>query len=225
MPFRSFNGRVAAGLMLAGFVLAAAGCQSVGKSLDNGAIKPDAPKAKASELRAYCPTVTLREGTAYFNTYAKGGQDDADKLIYQAAISEVTRDCSRNDGTLTMNVAVAGRVVPGPLGSAGTITMPIRIVVVQGSQVLYSQLHQYKLQITSTTAATQFVFNDPNVSVPLPAEGTYQVYAGFDEGPPKTAKSDGAKPARKVRKPKKPAAPAAEAPAQGTSTSLSDIPR
>jgi len=51
------------------------------------------------------------------------------------------------------------------------------------------------------------------------------VYAGFDEGPPKTAKSDGAKPARKVRKPKKPAAPAAEAPAQGTSTSLSDIPR
>ncbi len=188
MPFRSFNGRVAAGLMLAGVVPAAAGCQSVGKSLDNGAIKPDAPKAKASELRAYCPTVTLREGTAYFNTYAKGGQDDADKLIYQAAISEVTRDCSRNDGTLTMNVAVAGKVVPGPKGEAGSITMPIRIVVVHGSDVLYSQLHQYKLQVTDTSAATQFVFNDPNVTIPEPTDKGYQIFAGYDEGPPSKKK-------------------------------------
>ena len=72
MVFRSFNGRFAAGLMVAGFVLSVAGCQSVGKALDNGALKPDTPKVKASDLRAYCPKVTLRDGTAYFNTYATG---------------------------------------------------------------------------------------------------------------------------------------------------------
>ena len=226
MVFRSFNGRFAAGLMVAGFVLSVAGCQSVGKALDNGALKPDTPKVKASDLRAYCPKVTLREGTAYFSTYTRGGQGDASKLVYQAAISDVTRDCSRTDGTLTMNVAVAGKVVPGPVGGAGTITMPIRIVVVQGSQVLYSQLHQYKVQIGDTSAATQFVFNDPNVSVPLPTANTYQVFAGFDEGPPKAAAADEEKPVRKAVRRKKKPAPVAAAPAQApTQTHMSDIPR
>ncbi|CAM5509414.1 hypothetical protein ATER59S_03809 [Aquamicrobium terrae] len=225
MVFRSFDGRVAASLMVTGFVLSLAGCQSAGKAMDNGALQPDPPKVKASDLRAYCPKVTLREGTAYFNSYAKGGQDDPSKLAYQAAISDVTRDCSRSDGTLTMNVAAAGKVVPGPMGSAGTVTMPIRVVVAQGSQVLYSQLHQYKLPITDTSAATQFAFSDPNVSVPVPAADTYQVFVGFDEGPPKAAKPAAARPAPKVARKKKPVTPAA-APAQPpTQTSISDIPR
>jgi hypothetical protein len=62
--------------------------------------------------------------------------------------------------------------------------MPIRVVVVHGSDVLYSQLHQYKLQVSDMSAATQFVFNDPNVVVPEPTAKDYQLFAGFDEGPP-----------------------------------------
>ncbi|WP_315919311.1 hypothetical protein [Mesorhizobium sp. SP-1A] len=228
MVFRTFNSRAIAGLLLTGF--AVAGCQSTGKAIDSGALKPDATKVKASDLRGYCPSVTLREGTAFYNNYAKGGQDDSTKLIYQAALSDVTRDCTRTDSTLGMKVAVAGKVVPGPLGKAGTVTLPIRVAVVQGSQVLYSKLYQYQVHVNDTSAATQFVFNDPNVSVPLPAASTYQVFAGFDEGPAQKAKSEAAsKPAvRKVRK-KRPA-PAAAAPAAApaqapTQTHESDIPR
>lgn len=233
MVFASFNGRFFAGLALCGFMLAAAGCQSgdsgilnVGKGkVKMGDLSPPPKsdeKVNQSDLLAYCPKVTLRDGTAYFNTYAKGGQGDAAKIVYQASISDVTRDCSRANGTLAMKVAVAGKVVPGPLGTAGAITMPIRIVVVHGADVLYSQLHQYKVQISDTSAATQFVFNDPNVSVPEPTGKDYQVFAGYDEGPPKVAGNDDAKPARKARRKKKPAPAAVEAPA---STSLSDIPR
>lgn len=223
MVFRPISGRLAAGLAMSGFVFAIAGCQSAGTVMGSAA-QEQTEKVKASDLRAYCPKVTLREGTAYFNTYARGGQDDPAKLVYQAAITDVTRDCSRTDGILNMNVAVAGKVVPGPLGAAGSITMPIRVAVVQGDKVLYSQLHQYKLQIADTSAATQFVFKDSNVSLPIPPDGTYQVYAGYDEGPPKAA----AKPAPKVSKPKKKKpAPVAAAPAEAPapSTSLSDIPR
>ncbi len=200
MAFACFNGRFFAGLALSGLMLAAAGCQSGDKGVlgmggNQQASVPDT-RVKASELLAYCPAITLREGTAYFNTYAKGGKkapaadefadaaDDSANIVYQAAITDVTRDCSRNAGMLTMNVAVAGKVVPGPKGGAGAITMPIRVVVVHGSEVLYSQLHQYKLQITDTSAATQFVFNDPNVTIPEPSDKSYQVFAGYDEGPP-----------------------------------------
>jgi hypothetical protein len=189
MGCRSFSRRFLGGVALSGFMLAVAGCQSgdAGSVLNlGGADKPPQEKVLASELIGYCPRVQLREGTAFFNTYAKGGQDDPAKIIYQASIGDVTRSCTRANGMLTMNIAVAGRVVTGPAGTPGTVNMPIRIAVSRGGEVLYSQLHKYQVAVGEGSGATQFVFNDPNVSVPIPGAGeTLQVFAGYDEGPPK----------------------------------------
>nr|WIE90920.1 hypothetical protein P9270_025875 [Mesorhizobium sp. WSM4875] len=240
MRFYSVNRRVVAGLALTGFMLAAAGCQSS----DNGILNfgfskkdptapppPQDPKVLASQLRAYCPKVTLRDGTAFFNTYAKGaaaktkkkkvdaaadaeaeaaaaaqtgpnGQPvdpnrDPAKIIYQTSITDVTRDCTHENGQLTMKIAVAGKVVPGPLFTPGTVTMPIRIAVQHGPDVLYSQLHQYQVQVTDPSAATQFVFTDTNVVVPEPTARDYQAYAGYDENAP--AATDKSKAKRKKR--------------------------
>ncbi|RUV44723.1 MULTISPECIES: hypothetical protein [unclassified Mesorhizobium] len=240
MRFYSVNRRVVAGLALTGFMLAAAGCQSS----DNGILNfgfskkdptapppPQDPKVLASQLRAYCPKVTLRDGTAFFNTYAKGaaaktkkkkvdaaadaeaeaaaaaqtgpnGQPvdpnrDPAKIIYQASITDVTRDCIHENGQLTMKIAVAGKVVPGPQFTPGTVTMPIRIAVQHGHDVLYSQLHQYQVQVTDPSAATQFVFTDTNVVVPEPTARDYQAYAGYDENAP--AATDKSKARRKKR--------------------------
>lgn len=232
MAFYSVNRRLVAGLALTGFMLAAAGCQSsdngilnlgIGKKPDPTApIPPPDPKVLASQLRAYCPKVTLRDGTAYFNTYAKGttakpkkkkgdaaadAQAEADaaaaqtgpngqpvdpnhdpaKIIYQASISDMTRDCTHADGQMSMKIAVAGKVVPGPMFAPGTVTMPIRIAVQHGDEVLYSQVHLYQVQVTDPSAATQFVFTDANVVVPEPSARDYQAYAGFDENTPAPA--------------------------------------
>ena len=230
MAFRTSSGRFLAGLALTGFMLAAAGCQSgdngilnlgFGKKDPTAPPPPQDPKILASQLNAYCPRVTLRDGTAFFNTYSKDVQkpkpkskpmrklkktgdaeadaaaqaaadaaaatppDDSARIIYQASIADVTRDCSRADGQLTMKIAVAGKIVPGPKFSPGTITMPIRTAVMHGTEVLYSQIHQYQVQVTDPSVATQFVFTDSNVVVPAPTAQDYQVYAGYDETAPK----------------------------------------
>ncbi|MEQ1950844.1 hypothetical protein [Mesorhizobium sp. CN2-181] len=183
--------RIVPGLMLAGFMLAAAGCQSgdSGSALLGGgnkeATKPSTKKVLESELRGYCPLVNLRDGTAYFNSYAKGGQDDPSKLSYQASIADVTRACTRSGGMLNINVAVAGKVVPGPAGASGTITMPVRVVVMQGDTIVYSELKKHQVAVSDPSAATQFVVNDPNISLPDPTVRNIRIYAGFDEGPPK----------------------------------------
>lgn len=137
------------------------------------------------ELRAYCPRVDLREGTAFYRTYEKGGKEteDANLVIYQAALAETSRDCKYANGVLTMTVAAAGRVVPGPKGKGGTITMPIRVAVTQGDEVLYSKLSQQDVQI-GETGATQFVFKDTEVSFPQPTTRNITVFVGYDEGPP-----------------------------------------
>lgn len=246
MAFYSVNRRLVAGLALTGFMLAAAGCQSSDNGiLDFGFSKkdptapppPQDPKVLASQLRAYCPKVTIRDGTAFFNTYAKGtvakpkkkkkgdpaadaeaeaaaaaaaqtgpnGQPvdpdhDPSKIIYQASVSDVTRDCTHANGQLAMKIAVAGKVVPGPMFAPGTVTMPIRIAVQHGNDVLYSQLHQYQVQVTDSSAATQFVFTDVNVLVPEPTARDYQAYAGYDENTPAPA-AEKAKGKRKKRAP------------------------
>ena len=85
---------------------------------------------------------------------------------------------------LTMNVAVAGRVVPGPAGVSGAVTLPIRIVVTHGEEIQYSQLHTYQVA-AGGGQVQQFVFNDPAVTIPNPTDRGIQVFAGFDGGPPK----------------------------------------
>ena len=65
---------------------------------------------------------------------------------------------------------------------AGTITMPIRVAVVEGDKVLYSKLHEQTVQV-SQTGATQFIFTDPGVNLPRPSGPNYLVFVGYDEGP------------------------------------------
>lgn len=134
------------------------------------------------ELRAYCPKVTLRDGTSFFRTYEGKDTEDPQAVIYQAALGETSRDCSYANGMLTMVVAVAGRVVPGPKGRDGNITMPIRVAVTRGEEVLYSQLHQQPVQVASA-GATQFVFKDSAVTFPAPTSRNITVFVGYDEGP------------------------------------------
>ncbi len=111
-----------------------------------------------------------RKTPAYFNTYAKGGEDDPAKLIYQASISDVTRSCSRATGMLTMNVAVAGRVVPGPAGASGTVTCRSGSWSLQrrrGALLAAASITRCR---SAAARRTQFVFNDPNVTVPIPTD-------------------------------------------------------
>jgi hypothetical protein len=192
-------------LFAAGLILTLAGCQSGGglSKLDPGvkdAPPPPSTKISEKDLLAYCPTVTLREGTAFYSTYAKGARkartDEDDPLanpnaqpdnsasrIYQAAISDVTRSCYYIGGMLTMTVAAAGKVVPGPMAKVGSVTLPIRVAVLRDGEAIYSNLAKYPVQIADTSEAAQFLYSNANVTFEAPAKHNIQVFVGFDAGP------------------------------------------
>jgi hypothetical protein len=175
-------------------LLAAAGCNSTKgpDALDLGATP--APKAAeekvlASDLVGFCPQVTLREGTAVTTKYEKGGDGDAARIVYQGSISDVTRSCKRSDGNVSITVGVAGKVVPGPKASGDPTSLPIRVAIVDGDNVLYSELQNFQVTVVAGQAATQFVFSDPNPLVPTASIKAVQIFVGFDEGPPKPKKA------------------------------------
>ena len=113
-----------------------------------------APEGKVlqSELRAYCPPVTLREGTAFFNTYEKGGDNDPTKLIYQSSISAVTRSCSaRRHGDHEHRSGRQGRARPGRHRRLGDDADPHRRHPA-ATEVLYSQIHKYEVAVNKRPA-------------------------------------------------------------------------
>lgn len=165
-----------------------AACTTSGSGGMFGALKkkddaPPPPQISDAALHAYCPPVQLRDGTAYYNTYEKGAKDDPTRIVYQASLTDTTRNCTRANGNLVMDVAAAGKVVPGSKVKAGTITMPIRVAVLKGDKVVFSKLEKYPVEITDMNAATQFIFNEKGVTIPEADAQSVRVYVGYDEGP------------------------------------------
>src|SRR5690606_32745809 len=74
-----------------------AGCQSAGTGAQTAEPPPDA--VRESELRAYCPPATVREGTQAFRIYEGNAEGDPNRIVYQASIDQTTRACTYGEGT------------------------------------------------------------------------------------------------------------------------------
>ena len=146
---------------------------------------PNAPtrlKNTRNELTDYCPAVRIRAGTEAFRDY-RGKEKDDDKVRYQATITKVARECAYVGGNLEIKVGARGRVITGPAGGAGTLTMPIRVAVTRGTDTVYSKLHKPQSTISEGSANTEFSFVDDKVIIEAPRITNVRVYIGFDEGP------------------------------------------
>jgi hypothetical protein len=146
----------------------------------------------------YCPPLYIREGTEALSLYDKGHDADPDYVRFLGSIRKTARECHQNGDVLTIKVGVAGRVVAGPKGSAGTVTLPLRIAVTkqlsEDKPPLYSQLFKVEVPVAAPTLSADYsqVFDQVNVKVG-PEDHDLIVYVGFDEG---KKKESGAKVAK-----------------------------
>ncbi|TPW28738.1 hypothetical protein FJU11_08955 [Pararhizobium mangrovi] len=172
--------RIAAALSVLTVV---AGCSTFGGSAGTNTVASAGDTGGQAIVRGTCPKVELREGTSSYRTYkggAKKGPDSA--VVRQASIDQASRECRVNGNQVTMKVGAAGRVIAGPAGGSGPVTMPIRVAVIgDNGNVLYSKLTQYKTTVP-TSSAKQFLFTH-DVPLTLAETTSAQVFVGFDTGP------------------------------------------
>jgi len=183
-----------AGLAAACVALALSGCQT-GDTLGalniggiGGGGQSQQPPAgqetiTAAELMAYCPAVTLAADDAVLNSYQRGGEGDASKLAYRAAITDTTRSCTYGGGMTAMTIGIAGRLIPGPAGSIGTVRLPLRITVYQDTSEIHTQRFDHDVAVADTAGATQFIVVDRNFSMPNPTSRNVRVIVGFEQAP------------------------------------------
>lgn len=174
---------------------ALAGCSQTDNPADLGVTSdPSGVQAahqqqtQTAVVQGSCPQVYLRDGTSVLQRHGKGAKDDPQSLAYQVTLADTTRQCVLNESQLVMTVMVQGRLVVGPAGASGTVNVPLRVSVLDGSTVLYSELEQYPVTIPADDSAAQFVYTKTNVAIPGGSGGFTKVYVGFDDGPAKKRK-------------------------------------
>ena len=178
-------------LLVAG--IAVAGCTTVESVLGPmGSVfttpspsDPNAPPGTPQRTaEVECPQITVRSGAA---TWQVPPGSTATNIRYQASLGQLARECAVLGETMTVKVGIEGRVLVGPKGGPGSVTVPLRIAVVQeGPQPRSLWTKFYSIPVTIARGTTQAAFAqvEDDVTFVMPANKRdleqYIVYVGFD---------------------------------------------
>ena len=157
------------------------------KPAQNASEKPIVRPVASTDIN--CPPVDIAQNGAAVRV---GGADNA-SVRYQFNIGDTARECDpAGPGQVTIKVGVAGEVVIGPAGAAGTYSVPLRVTVTNlaDKKPLFSQTYQVQAT-TDGVQAGQFRI----VTEPIPAPRTtlqladvYSITVGFEGASPAPAK-------------------------------------
>jgi len=177
-----------------GLSLAAAGCSVLGR----GGGQPDAgttastagtgPEPGQVDVRRYlgpdyCPEMRILDGAELVRRYERGFDGDASHIIWQASFGETARDCLYDaQGNLLIKVGLSGRVIAGPKGGAGEVTVPLKIAVVKFKEAVLTTDGFSIAAAIPPTGSTTFT-QVREITVPSPGnDRDYIIYVGFDVG-------------------------------------------
>jgi len=125
--------------------------------------------------------VDVAEGGA---AYRVGGADNA-SVRYQFNLGDTARECDpAGPGQASLKIGVAGEVVIGPAGAAGTYSVPLKITVTHDADKKEVFSKTYKIEATTdgVTAGAFRIVTDP-ILLPMPTlqlANIYSISVGFE---------------------------------------------
>ncbi len=156
----------------------------VGSPVHNALFGQPVPEGQQTLHANLCPRVEIRDGSAVW----RQGGDGPTELRYQGTITDLARECRIDGQTMTIRVGIEGRVLVGPKGDGGRVSLPIRIAVTKGlSTPVWTRLYQVPIEIPAGSPNVAFTQVEDQVSFPLPEPSdlaTYIVFVGFDNQAP-----------------------------------------
>ena len=155
--------------------------QTAGKLGANPSEKPKVLPVASQDIN--CPEVDIAAGGAALRV---GGPENA-SVRYQFSIGDTARQCDpAGPGQAALKVGVAGQVVIGPAGAAGTFSAPVKITVTRhgDNSPVFSQTYRVEATTDGVAAGTFRIVTDP-ISLPmqtLQLADVYTITVGFEGG-------------------------------------------
>ncbi len=133
-----------------------------------------------------CPGVDYRQGAATFAVNAPSAENSALSLRYQASFTQTARECLVRGSDVTIKVGVQGRVVVGPAGGPGPVSLPLRYALVREGiepRTIWTKLYNVPVTIPEGQLNVPFIHVEEEMTVPIPSTidlDAYVIYVGFD---------------------------------------------
>jgi hypothetical protein len=153
---------------------------------DSGNLNSPPRQSAASTTEVDCPSVEYRQGAATLAVNSPGAENTALTLRYQASFTQTARECIVGGNNLTIKVGVQGRIVIGPAGGAGPISIPLRYALVrEGAEprTLWTKLFTVPVALPEGQLNVPWLHIEEEMTVPRPSSDeleTYVIYIGFD---------------------------------------------
>ncbi len=134
-----------------------------------------------------CPKFTVWPRDKMLTIYEIGRVGDGLGIIHRGEITKAARECQFFTGRVTMKYGFAGRVLLGPRGQPGPITLPLKIHVTDKSQ---NKVVTEDVQISVTIAPDNpvgFFSAVRQISFAVPPgvpPSEYRVFIAFDRSAP-----------------------------------------
>jgi hypothetical protein len=140
--------------------------------------------ADVGEVAHGCPRLSISPRGGNLTIYEDGRAGDGLAIMQRGEITKSARECQIEPGRVTVRYGFSGRVLLGPRGKAGNVTLPISVVVTDSKRD--------KIAADTASVATYVTIENPigyfstvrSITFNIP-EGTrpgeFEVFVGFDQ--------------------------------------------
>jgi len=146
-----------------------------------------APALAGGDSQPGCPRFVTWPRDSYLTVYESGRVGDGLAIMHRGEITKTARECHSNGSQVTVKYGFSGRILLGPRGHSGAISLPINVFVTDAKR---ERITEDKLRVDATVAVENPIgyfsavrtvtFNVPEGARP----GEFEVYVGFDRNTP-----------------------------------------
>lgn len=151
------------------------------------AAKANAPMAVGGDLAGGCPRFAVWPRDHHVTIYEAGRVGDGLAVQHRGEITQTARECQIQGTRVTVKYGFSGRVLLGPKGRPGTISLPVNVFVADAKR---ARISNDKASVEVTVSADKPVGYFSSVhtvtfDVPQGARaGEFEVFVGFDQTTP-----------------------------------------
>jgi hypothetical protein len=139
------------------------------------------------EIAHGCPRFQVWSRDGYVTIYEPGHVGDGLAVMHRGEITKTARECSIEPGRVTVKYGFSGRVLLGPKGKSGTVSLPLSVFVTDAKR---EKIINDKVKVDVSVALDKpigYFSIVRSVTFPVPEgsrPGEYEVYVGFDHNAP-----------------------------------------
>ena len=145
------------------------------------------PAGVGGEVAHGCPRFQIWSRDGYMTVYEQGRVGDGLAVMHRGEITKTARECQVEPGKVTVKYGFSGRVLLGPKGRTGAVSMPLSVFVTDAKREKVAT-DRVKIDVDVTidkpigyfSIVRTVTFQIPEGSRP----GEYELYVGFERTVP-----------------------------------------